>query len=64
MRKHLAATLHRWAYRIEGHRPTYRAGESWLLDELMRLRNDTLAARLDSWRTDTTVYIANPMGRV
>lgn len=26
MRKRLAATLRRWAYRIEGHRPEHRAG--------------------------------------
>ena len=26
VRKRLAAILHRWAYRIEGHRPEHRAG--------------------------------------
>lgn len=62
MRNRIAATLRRWAYRIEGHRPAHRAGEKVSLEALMRFRNDNMAARLDSWRTDTAVYVAGPMG--
>lgn len=62
MRKRLASTLHRLACRIEGHRPEHRAGEKVPLEALMRFRNDNMASRLDSWVTDTAVYIAGPMG--
>jgi hypothetical protein len=62
VRNHLASLLHRWAYRIEGRRAEHRAGEKVSLEALMRFRNDNMAARLDSWRTDTAVYIAGPMG--
>lgn len=33
MRKRIASTLRRWAYRIEGHRPAHRAGDSFVYAE-------------------------------
>lgn len=61
-RNRLASLLHRWACRIEGHRAEHRAGQKVSLEALMRFRNDSVASRLDGWRTDTAVYVAGPMG--
>lgn len=41
MRNRIAAALRRWAYRIEGHRPEHRAGETVTVTNLATGRDVT-----------------------